>query len=287
MGAPYEFKGRDSYSVSSEIEEVKHFKLPAGSYTDDSSMMLCTVHSFIEYGGFDAVHLMNTFLRWMFDGFLSVNGTCFDVGRSTRMALMDWREVRVSGGSPFVGSRSPDHSGNGAIMRLAPFVLWFHNDIDTSIKLATLGTMLTHTSDICLETSRLMTLVMFGFLNGCTKEEVIGGFLGTTQVDAVNELYAGTFRNKTRDSIMTSGYVVHTLEAALWAIWNSESFEDGIMLLLPLGEDVDTVCCVYGQIAGALYGLEGIPRRWLDALQNRALLDEIICSFIETKSKKY
>lgn len=284
LGAPYEFKDRDSYDVSYEMENVAHFKLDAGSYTDDGAMLLCTCYSLLHSDGLDPTHLMNTFLDWFLKGFLSVNGRCFDIGNSTRMALLEWNHRKRQGTgtiSPFTGSRLKMHSGNGGLMRLAPLVLWDISNASGAIDTALNGVMTTHASSICIDTARLMAIVLVRFMYGHTKQDVLGTSLGKSQVKETKELFEGKFRDKKREEIETGGYAIHSLEAALWALWHTETFEDGMKMLLTMGDDVDTVCCIYGQIAGAYYGIEAVPQRWVTSLQNKQQVDELISAFTE------
>ncbi len=286
LGAPYEFRERDSYAWSKDMKEVPHFKLDAGSYTDDGAMLLCSAYSLTECNGFDLVHMLNSFLAWFMDGFLSVNGKCFDIGNTTRRALLDWHWhlTATDNNVPHIYIDLFQRSGNGSIMRLCPIPLFYSNDPEQAQLNSIQASMLTHQSSPCLECSKFIAHCIVAFINGKSKEDV----LGITYKNHLPEMFDidnGAFKSKSRDKIKTTGYVIDTLEAALWALWNSDTFEDGMLMLIPMGGDVDTICCVYGQLAGALYGYSSIPNRWIDDLKNRSLIDTIFERFLQALEK--
>ncbi|KAG9013604.1 hypothetical protein FRB94_001709 [Tulasnella sp. JGI-2019a] len=316
LGGPYEFQGRGSYTPSPDMKESHTFifkgkPLAAGSWTDDTSMMLCMAVSLKEKREFDWKDVANRFIRWHKEGYLSVVDKCFDIGNATRVALVYYmgldRLKKVWPDTPSCNP-SPAQAGNGSIMRLAPIPIFFHNAApDTLYAEAATSSRITHSSDTCVDGCTLMSAYIVGFLRAPgewgiqeKKEKILSHSFALWEADSVcpspmpieseefQEIHQEeSYKTKTVEQLRTSGWVVHTLEAALWALWRANTFEEGVLMLLPLGEDVDTVCAVYGQIAGACFGYEAIPKRWLDALQRRdTVLDPIFEGLVDVSLSK-
>jgi ADP-ribosyl-[dinitrogen reductase] hydrolase len=286
-GSQYEFKPRGTYEVSPDMGP-NVFGLPAGSFTDDASMMLCLAASLAELQCFDPVDQMVRYVRWWRDGYMSSSQKCFDIGHATRQALArfsirhtDWTTrhgavdaTEADGFCPYTGDSDELSSGNGGIMRLAPVPIWYAADAARAREMSVLSSKLTHASPECLDAAALMSDVIVHLINGGARDAMP---LGPEHYDTprVKALAAGAFRTKTAAQVRTTGYVIDTLEAALFALHTTASFEEGMVMLAGMGGDVDTVCCVFGQIAGAHYGLCAIPPRWPSALQRQGLLWDV------------
>jgi ADP-ribosyl-[dinitrogen reductase] hydrolase len=213
--------------------------------------------------------MMVRFRRWMDEGYLSSNGSCFDIGGTVNDAL---RRFKVTG-EPFSGSTDRFAAGNGCLMRLAPVPMFFHPDLKQVIERSGQSSRLTHGAQECVEATRLFGAMLFRALSGETKEAILGeSGLPVGDCESVVAIAAGTYRRKPEDEIRGSGYVVDSLEAALWCFANTATFEEAILRAANLGDDADTTAAICGQLAGAHYGMAGIPQRWLDTLVMR---DEI------------
>lgn len=288
FGSPYEFKRLGSYTITEEMEYNGVFNLPAGSFTDDSSMMLCLAQSLIDMKRFYAPDQMSKYAKWMLHGYMSSNDEkgCFDVGRQTKTAILEYiRDVHKDKQTDgYYGSVQPIHSGNGGIMRLAPIMIYFHKDVDGGLVHARNSSRVTHGSPECIECAWLMAFVVFMLLDGRSKDAVSKRMMAISpslREEQVRNIAAQTFKKKESRHIFTSGYVIHTLEAALWAFFKTETFKEGMLLLAEMGRDVDTVCCVYGQIAGAYYGYTEIPAKWIAALQKKDLVISVCCKLVD------
>ncbi len=286
-GSYAEFKERDSYEISRNMETTV-FGLPPGSFTDDSSMMLCLAASLSETGKFSPKDQMTKYAEWRRNGYMSsceARG-CFDIGGTTSKAISrfvyaqeQWERNGNDDGlfEDYHGLDGEFDAGNGGIMRLAPVPIFFHHDIQLARKYSALSSKVTHASPECLESATVMGEVIALLLRGKTKDEVMD-LLGAKetisrlQCPRVVDICRSDYRRKSRDQIKTTGYVIDSLEAALWAFDGTDTFEKGMILLGGCGGDADTVCCIFGQIAGAYYGYKAIPKRWVDALQRRDLL---------------
>lgn len=252
------------------------FGLPPGGWTDDTSMALCLGQSLVASGGFDARDQIERYVRWWQQGENSVTGRCFDIGNATRSALQRYRET----GAPLAGDPSPNAAGNGSLMRLAPVALAASSE-DQAIEWAGLQSRVTHAAREAVDACRLYARLLFRALAGAEKPALLDPALadGLSLAPAVDAVARGSYRRAMPPAIKGSGYVVHALEAALWAFDQSSTFEAGAILAVNLGQDADTTGAIYGQLAGAHYGLAGIPAAWRDTVlwheQIIALADQL------------
>jgi ADP-ribosyl-[dinitrogen reductase] hydrolase len=255
-------------------------------------MALCLATSLVEQQGFDARDQMDRYLRWWHEGYLSSIGRCFDIGTTTRGALGRYERS----GDPFSGSGDPYSAGNGSIMRLAPVPMYFARDPQAALAYAVESSRTTHAAPECLAACRLFAAILLAALEGAPKETVLfdphsvlgaGGSAGESAGESagaplgpkLQAIAGGAYRDKTTDQIRGSGYVVDSLEAALWAFWRTDNFRDAILAATNLGDDADTTAAVCGQVAGAFYGESGIPGHWRKQLvmvgEIRALADRL------------
>jgi ADP-ribosyl-[dinitrogen reductase] hydrolase len=269
LGTTLEFRARGSFEPLTDIVGGGPFHLKPGQWTDDTSMALCLASSLVECNGFDARDQMERYCRWRDEGYWSSTGYCFDIGGTVAAALERYRLT----GEPFAGSTDPYSAGNGCIMRLAPVPLFYYPDLEAAEHYAAESSRTTHGAAECVDACRLMARMLVRALAGQPKEEVLLGdsetFHGSPRITAIAR---GEYMDRPEAQIRSSGYVVHTLEAALWCFWHSQSFADAVLRAAHLGEDADTTAAVCGQIAGAFYGEAGIPAHWLEKI---ALREEI------------
>jgi ADP-ribosyl-[dinitrogen reductase] hydrolase len=265
VGTTLEFKPRDSFAPVSDMAGGGPFGLAPGEWTDDTSMALCLASSLVDTGKFDPEDQMLRYCRWAECGYLSCNGRCFDIGNTVSAALTRYRST----GDPFAGVADPWSAGNGSIMRLAPIPMFYYPDQRAAALYAAESSRTTHGAAECLDACRLLAGIVVRTLAGRTKSDVLfdeGEFAGSPSICAVAR---GEYRRKAESQIRGSGYVVESLEAALWCFWRTYSFEAAILAAANLGDDADTTAAVCGQIAGAYYGESGIPASWLDRLAMR------------------
>lgn len=271
VGTTVEFMARGSFAPVAGMTGGGPFNLQAGQWTDDTSMALCLAASLIEQNSFDARDQMARYCRWAEQGYLSSTGSCFDIGGTVRTALRRFRQT----GDPFAGSTSPDTAGNGSIMRLAPVPIWCHPDIDAAERLAAESSRTTHGAAECVDACRLLARVIHRALDGQSRETVVMGDAATFQgSEKIVAIARGEYRYKVEAEISGSGYVVDSLEAALWCFLRATSFEEAVLIAANLGDDADTTAAVCGQVAGAYYGVSGIPSLWLEKVVMRAEITE-------------
>ncbi|HSL44056.1 MAG TPA: ADP-ribosylglycohydrolase family protein [Anaerolineales bacterium] len=262
VGTTAEFKPRGSFPPVTNMVGGGTFGLKPGQWTDDTSMALCLAVSLVTQKGFDPVDQMNRYLDWYKHGYMSSTGTCFDVGNTVRYAVERYHRT----GDPFSGSPSPNAAGNGSLMRLAPVPMYYFPDLEKIVHFAGESSRTTHGALECIESCQLFAEMLFRALSGLSKDEILFNTALNISTPKINEIAPGSYCQKTIDQIQGTGYVVQSLEAALWCFYKTNTFEDAILQAANLGDDADTTAAICGQIAGAYYGESGIPVQWLDRL---------------------
>jgi ADP-ribosylglycohydrolase len=216
------------------------------------------------------------YLRWYREGHLSSNGRCFDIGATVGEALRRFERHA----EPFAGRTDPRYGGNGSLMRLAPVPLAFAHDPQAAIGLAGEMSRTTHAAPEPVDACRYCAGLIVGALRGEPKAVLLGPRYAPAPglwddrplAPSIDAIAAGSFKHKAPPAIRGTGYVVDALEAALWAFWTTDSFEAGALAAVNLGDDADTTGAIYGQLAGAWYGVEAIPAHWRERLARRDLV---------------
>jgi ADP-ribosyl-[dinitrogen reductase] hydrolase len=268
LGTTVEFRARGSFEPLTDMVGGGPFALEPGQWTDDTSMALCLAESIVE-AGWDPVDQLTRYVRWWREGYLSSTGTCFDIGNTVAQALRSFEQTGDPAGGP-TGARS---AGNGSIMRLAPVPLRYAAS-GQLLERAAESSRTTHGAATAVDACRYLAALVAGAVAGRPKHELLDkSFFPDAMTPEIAAIAAGSFRDKRRDDVKGSGYVVDSLEAALWALASSDGFEDGALLAVNLGDDADTTGAVFGQLGGALYGEDAIPDRWLDLLALRETIE--------------
>jgi ADP-ribosylglycohydrolase len=270
VGTAVEFKPRGSFPPVTDLTGGGPFRLAPGQWTDDTAMALCLATSLVETGGSDPADQMSRYLRWYRHGEMSCTGTCFDCGSTVKEAL----DRFVLTGEPFCGSTDPRKAGNGSLMRLAPVPLFFARDPRRAIEVAADSSRTTHAAAAAVDACRFFAGLILGALGGASREELLapdfapypGCWTEAPLHPEIAEIAAGSYWRREPPEIRGSGFVVRSLEAALWAFARADSFRDGCLLAVNLGDDADTTAAVYGQLAGACFGESGLPAEWLARL---------------------
>ena len=269
IGAAVEFKPRNTFPPLTDMAGGGVFALAPGQWTDDTAMALCLATSLVVCAGFDAADQMRRYWAWYQDGYLSSTGRCFDIGNATRQALHRYHDT----GEPFSGSTDPHSAGNGSIMRLAPVPMFYFSDREANLHYAGESSRTTHATAECVDACRLLADILWRALAGQPKTSVLfASDPAIVTAPAIQALARGSYRDKTAAEIQGTGYVVASLEAALWCFWNTDSYAAAVLAAANLGDDADTTAAICGQVAGAWYGASAIPSHWLRQL---AMRDEI------------
>lgn len=270
IGTTVEFKPRGSFEPVTDLLGGGPFALAAGQWTDDTAMALCLATSLRECGSFDAADQMARYRRWYRDGYLSATGFCFDIGNATRDALLRFERH----GDPYAGATHPQSAGNGCLMRLAPVPMAFFGDIEQATHYAAESARTTHGAAECLDASRLFGRMLHRALAGAAKADILlADDAYPFASESIRRLAEGGYTGKPAEHIRGSGYVVESLEAALWCFHSTESYADAVLKAVNLGDDADTTAAICGQLAGAHYGYSAIPAEWSGKI---AMRDEIM-----------
>ena len=281
LGAPVEFTKKDSFEKIEHYRRGGKFNVEIGEYTDDTSMALCLAQSLIDKNGIDQKDQLSKYLKWFEDGYMSANGRSIGCGKVTLRALYRYMSKDCS---ECGNSRLTRGAGNGSLMRIAPVALFYAHDVKLAMKMAKKSSLTTHGLAICADASMYLTGLIIGAIKGKSKDELLSfeyaknlfeHIENYTFHEEVTVLGQGEYKDKSRSEIEARGYVIKTLESALWAFYNTSTFDEGLILVVNLGDDADTVGAVYGELAGAYYGVDNIALEYKEGLMRRELIEEL------------
>ena len=260
VGTTLKFKRRDSEHVT-DMTGRGPFKLKPGEWTDHTSMALCLAETYLSENRMHTDVLRKNLLKWYLNGENSSNGRCFHIGNTTRFAL----EQYINVGPSWYGNTEKHTAGNAGIIRQAPVSIFRRKSLRAIYFESQAQSRATHGAVESINACQFLGLVLQYLINGYQKEEAFSPhvFPLCARVMIIN---AGEYKQKTRGQIRSSGYVIDTLEAAMWSVWNTDNFRDAILLAANLADDADGVAATAGQIAGALYGYSSIPQEWINTL---------------------
>ena len=255
LGSPIQFSGKDSHPWIADMVACPVFGLPPGYWTDDGSMAMCVMDSYVRKDGYDLKDIAETFVKWLKDGYLSsIDGRSFDVGGATCGSLMAFART----GSLVNGHE--ESQGNGSVMRFVPSYLIARKEGNPKV--------MHEISD----------------LTHCSKRvrEVVDRFAAILDEHMAGRHTAEVSAYKTREEANNSGWAVSTLESALWAFNLTSNFRDALVAAVNLGGDSDTIGAVCGQLAGAYYGYSAIPKEWIAAVKDWEQVDALIDRFLDS-----
>lgn len=277
IGLPVQFESREARKRKpvTGIEGYGTFNLPPGCWSDDSSLALCSAESLAECG-FDPEDMGRRFVRWYSEGYWTPTGYAYDIGKSTSLAMENMkRGVPALEAGP-CGDRD---NGNGSLMRILPASIFLH-DADESLLADRIWkfSRITHGHPRACSACYIYSVLVRDLLHGCSPDEAYRKLCGRTdlstgvalaEMDHFNRLLSGTIGRLPEEQIGSDGYVINTLEAAVWCLLNNENFKDTVLAAVNLGEDTDTTGAVAGGLAGIVYGYDKVPGDWLQALARK------------------
>jgi len=290
LGVPVEFQSRETVREN-PVTGMRGFgthRQPAGTWSDDSSLLLCTVESLAHAGGLDTADLGERFVRWERDGYWTPHGDVFDIGLTTARAIS-----QIASGIPPEGAGGADanSNGNGSLMRIIPIALWFQGDsVEAIAEHAQRASSLTHRHPRSQLACAFYCLLARELLHGASREDGL-----RAAFDAFSRIYTHTpfaeemphFRLLNPEAleklpeteIASSGYVIHTLLASVWCLLTSQTFEETLLKAVNLGGDTDTTGTVAGGLAGAYYGMKAIPLFWEQLLARHDDVESLFARF--------
>lgn len=285
LGTTLEFKSPGTFDPIADMIGGGPFRLQAGQWTDDTSMALCLAESLITQKGCNPIDQLQRYCWWYRRGYMSSTGECFDIGNATVTALENFEHT----GHAYGASDARSTAGNGSLMRLAPISMAYGNSPEKAILKAALSSRTTHGAPQAVDSCRFFASLIVGAFQGKTKEELLTPHFSVVEEHwklnpldyTLNSVLATHYKDKMPPEINGMGYVITSLEAALWAFYHTDNFEDGALKVVNLGDDADTTGAIFGQIAGAYYGLSGIPTKWIDKLHNSAEIETMASQLYE------
>ncbi|KPN96102.1 ADP-ribosylglycohydrolase family protein [Lysinibacillus sp. ZYM-1] len=287
MGVPVEFKKRGTFHVEGVIG-YGTYNQPPGTWSDDTSLTLCLVKNMIEKG--DTRSLMDKFVRYMEQGYLTPFGEMFDIGITTAEAVSSYKKGIVP---EYCGKTGEFDNGNGTLMRIAPLVFVLINECDFNKRNALVlqYTKITHGHPRSLVGSIIYIELLLSLYRNNSLEFALSEVYNLlqnylqhelcTELNAYTRIFDENFLNIPENDIKSSGYIVHSLEAAIWCVGNSSTFKEAILKAVNLGEDTDTVAAMTGALAGMCNQMDEIPGEWLNSIVKKQEIDDIIEDFYE------
>ena len=269
LGVPFEFKQRDTFKCEG-MTGWGTYNQPPGTWSDDSSLTLATLESIGRLGGIDTDDIMQNFFCWYFNAEFTPHGEVFDIGRTTRQAIERYRY-----GTPAFecGGKGEMDNGNGALMRILPLAFIPYATVIECVALARITHAKKSAFACCIYTG-FAKLLLEGITTWAAfKEFTENANLG--EDDFKRLLYVDEL---TRDEVKSTGYVVDTLEAALWCLLKTNNYKDCVLTAVNLGGDTDTIAAVAGGLAGIVYGVggeKGIPTEWIDQIACKEYIKEL------------
>lgn len=264
LGAPVEFCRRGTFELVEGFRAGGKFDLPAGAWTDDTAMALCLAQSLIENDGIESQDLLERCARWLEFGENTSAGVAVGVGQNILRVLGEFKRNGTLEAVRF-GSKN---DGNGSLMRLAPVACGSTFAPDMVRSMASAQSRTTHASDITDECCQFTALLIHELVRGNDYEEARRNLTEWDWSYPLQSILDIDYTEFSDVGIRSSGYVVDTLQAALWAVETSQSFEEAVLKAVNLGDDADTVGAVAGQIAGARYGYTNVPDKLKQGLIN-------------------
>ncbi len=296
IGVPVEFKSRAQLDAApvTDMTGFGTYNQPPGTWSDDSSLALSTAESLL--GGYDPEDMMRRFHAWLTTGAMTPHDEVFDVGIATRAAI-----ARFARGEPADawGGRDERDNGNGSLMRIAPLACAVHRlNVATIVGRSVEVSALTHAhlrSTLCCA---YFSLLMRGLLDGHGLVDAMTAaardllpYAPVHERELLRRVLDGSVLAAPREAIQGSGYVLHCLEASLWAAARGTNYREAVLLAVNLGDDTDTTAAVTGAICGAMYGTRAIPEPWLAGLVRgqrvRELAEQLAARVLEESRTRH
>ncbi|SDY79264.1 ADP-ribosylglycohydrolase family protein [Bacillus sp. 166amftsu] len=287
LGVPVEFRKRDTFYIDN-VSGYGTYNQPPGTWSDDTSLTLCLMENLIKEESIFC--LMNKFIKYKEEGYWTPFGKMFDIGRSTDEAI-----IRFEEGYPLekCGGKAEFDNGNGAIMRIAPLAFVLYNEFDfiKKVEMIKKYTEITHAHPRAIVGSIIYIECLIRLYHNNTSQEsleVVKRLFDKNfdkshkyqeELKHYSRLFENDFFRLPKNEILSDGYVVHTLEAAIWCFGNSTTFKEAVLKAINLGEDTDTIAAITGTLAGMYYKMDEIPEEWLGKIVRKQDIDELINRF--------
>ncbi|NTD99884.1 DUF1768 domain-containing protein [Agrobacterium tumefaciens] len=293
LGVPVEFQSR-TYLAEHQVKEMEGFgthNQPSGTWSDDSSLTFCLAESLCS--GYDLQDMSRKFLQWYRAEVWTPHGEVFDIGIATATAM---RAISNGTDPVLCGGKAEKDNGNGSLMRILPLVFHLHKEQNLQViynKVKEVSSI-THAHFRSIFACFIyivyaLEVIKCGdkFQSYSRMQSILSDFINKNEFDQAelkhfDRILSGNISNLSVDEVFSSGYVVHSLEASLWCVLNSDTYEDTVLKAVNLGEDTDTTAAIAGGLAGLIYGFDAIPEKWKNLLVRRSDIEEL-CTLLENK----
>lgn len=283
LGVPVEFKSRE-YLKKEPVTDMEDFGThmqSKGSWSDDSSMALCTLESLTECKGVDCINIADKFCKWCFEDYMTPKDEAFDCGNTVYQALTQYVSNKK------ISPQTDEYSnGNGSLMRILPLAFYLSVKPENKDEIIKEVSSITHGHQLSILGCQIYVTVAINLINGAGKikaiEEAMREYKGREEYGRYSRIAdTDKFMRLGEDEIRSSGYVVDTLEASLWCFLNTETYKECVLKAVNLGDDTDTTATVAGGLAGIFYGLQSIPEEWIEALRKHDMIENLCEDFAE------
>ena len=289
MGVPVEFKDREQLLENPVTDMRRSYAGSEGTWSDDTSMEIATIDSFINNKGWNYDDIMINFGDWINDAKFTAANYTFDVGRTCLTAIRNYLQKGV----PALESGLSDinSNGNGSLMRILPVAYYCfykklsNNDIYEFVKNIS---SLTHRHEISILGCYIYVLYVLKLLHGKDKYAAYNmikledySMFSNESLETYNRILKSDLNSLKVDDIKSSGYVVDTLEASLWVLLKAKNYKEAILGSVNLGGDTDTIGAITGSMAGIIYGYDSIPKNWINHLQRKEYIEDLCDKFEE------
>ncbi|NUU95476.1 hypothetical protein XO10_04120 [Marinitoga sp. 1135] len=267
LGAPFEYIDMEKLPEINDFHSGGIYNLNAGEWTDDVSMALCLAESLIE-DGFDFDSQMKKYLKWIDEGLYSCKKTAFGIDNQTMDALIQYEKDASL-------PKIIDKDSHKPLARLAPIPMYFKNSFNDAVFYSGQSAYTTHNNIYSIHSCKFIGGFIQQAINGATKRVLLEEVHRHMDLIYDVKLKIVDVTYKDINDLINDGKAINSLEIALWTIYNTNSFKDAVLTAVRFGGDTDTLGAIVGQMAGALYGLENIPKVWLLKLAKKDMILEL------------
>lgn len=275
LGFPFEFKNKE------EIGKVKIKKVD--KWSDDSSMILCTMESLVELENYSSKDIADKYIKWLYEGYWTPQGIVFDCGSTTAHALRLYRRHGI-----LTGVDDKDACGNGSLMRIIPMLFYVNQNIGNRFNIIKEFSSITHSNIRCIIACAIYVELGLNLLNGMDKKTAYSTMQKTIineykeypeELNLFNKILFNDISKYNPDELSGSGYVIHSLESSLYSFITCNNYIKSIITAISFGEDTDTIACIAGGLSGLYYGYDNIPKRYIDKLDRKDDIIELLNKF--------
>lgn len=265
LGVPFEFIKKE------EVGKIKLTKVD--KWSDDSSMILCTMESLVELNNYSTKDIADKYIKWLYNGYWTPQGIVLDCGKTTAQALRLYRQKGI-----LTGIDDEDACGNGSLMRIIPILFYVHKNKENKFNIIKEFSSITHSNMRCVISCAIYIELGLNLLDGMDKHSAYSKMQKIILEDYKNyqeelKLFDRILNNNIYEydinTFSGSGYVLHSLESSLYSFMTSKNYIKSIKTAISFGDDTDTIACITGGLSGLYYGYNDIPKKYIDKLSRR------------------